>query len=211
NQGYGGFDDFLDDLSSRKRKTIRRERRRALENGIEIEWITGADLTEAHWDAFYQFYTDTGSRKWGEPYLNRQFFSLITESMAERTLLIMCRREGRYIAGALNLIGAEALFGRYWGCIEDHPFLHFEICYYQAIDYAIQHGLSRVEAGAQGPHKIARGYRPTQTHSAHYIRDPGFRDAVANYLEHERKKVGQDIEYLAERGPFRKGERQSLD
>ena len=211
NQGYGGFDDFLDDLSSRKRKTIRRERRRALENGIEIEWITGADLTEAHWDAFYQFYTDTGSRKWGEPYLNRQFFSLITESMAERTLLIMCRREGRYIAGALNLIGAEALFGRYWGCVEDHPFLHFEVCYYQAIDYAIQHGLSRVEAGAQGPHKIARGYRPTQTHSAHYIRDPGFRDAVANYLEHERKEVGQDIEYLSERGPFRKGERQSLD
>ncbi len=211
NQGYGSFDDFLDELSSRKRKTIRRERRGALENDIEIEWISGADLTEAHWDAFYQFYTDTGSRKWGSPYLNRAFFSLITESMADRILLIMCRRQGRYIAGALNLIGDEALFGRYWGCIEDHPFLHFEVCYYQAIDYAIRHGLARVEAGAQGPHKIARGYRPTRTHSAHYIRDQGFRDAVANYLEHERTEVGNDIEYLAERGPFRKGERPSLD
>jgi len=126
-------------------------------------------------------------------------------------LLVMCRRQGRYIAGALNLIGGEALFGRYWGCIEDHPFLHFEVCYYQAIEYAIQHGLARVEAGAQGPHKIARGYRPTQTHSAHFIRDPGFRTAVANYLEHERAEVGNDIEYLAERGPFRKGERPALD
>ena len=165
----------------------------------------------ADWDAFYQFYTDTGSRKWGEPYLNRRFFSLITESMAERILLVMCKREGRYVAGALNLIGEEALFGRYWGCIEDHPFLHFEVCYYQAIDYAIQHGLARVEAGAQGPHKIARGYRPTETHSSHYIRDPSFREAVANYLEHERAEVIDNIEYLAERGPFRKGERQSLD
>ena len=211
NQGYSSFDDFLDDLSSRKRKTIRRERRGALETGVEIEWITGADLTDDHWDAFYQFYTDTGSRKWGEPYLNRRFFSLITESMADRILLVMCKREGRYVAGALNLIGEEALFGRYWGCIEDHPFLHFEVCYYQAIDYAIQHGLARVEAGAQGPHKIARGSPPTETHSSHYIRDPSFREAVANYLEHERAEVIDNIEYLAERGPFRKGERQSLD
>ena len=211
NQGYGSFDEFLDDLSSRKRKTIRRERRGALESGIEIELLSGSDLREEHWDAFYEFYMDTGSRKWGQPYLNRRFFSLITESMADRILLIMCRREGRYIAGALNLIGREALFGRYWGCIEDHPFLHFEVCYYQAIDYAIRHGLARVEAGAQGPHKIARGYRPTQTHSAHYIRDQGFRTAVANYLEHERVEVGHDIEYLAERGPFRKGERPGLE
>ncbi|NQV60350.1 MAG: N-acetyltransferase [Alphaproteobacteria bacterium] len=211
NRGYGSFDEFLDDLSSRKRKTIRRERRGALETGVEIELLSGSDLREEHWDAFYEFYTDTGSRKWGEPYLNRQFFSLITESMADKILLVMCRRQGRYIAGALNLIGGEALFGRYWGCIEDHPFLHFEVCYYQAIEYAIQHGLARVEAGAQGPHKIARGYRPTQTHSAHFIRDPGFRTAVANYLEHERAEVGNDIEYLAERGPFRKGERPALD
>ena len=211
NQGYATFDDFLEGLSSRKRKNIRKERRGALATGIEIEWLTGNDIREEHWDAFYQFYTDTGNRKWGQPYLNREFFSLITESMGDRILLILCRREGRYIAGALNLIGGEALFGRYWGCIEDHPFLHFEVCYYQAIDYAIQHGLSRVEAGAQGPHKIARGYRPTQTHSAHYIRDAGFRQAVANYLEHERAEVGQHIEYLSERGPFRKGERQALD
>jgi predicted N-acyltransferase len=211
NQGYGSFDEFLDDLSSRKRKSIRRERRGALETGIEIELLSGNDLQEEHWDAFYEFYTDTGNRKWGQPYLNRQFFSLIMASMADKILLIMCRREGRYIAGALNLIGGEALFGRYWGCIEDHPFLHFEVCYYQAIDYAIQHGLARVEAGAQGPHKIARGYRPTQTHSAHFIRDPGFRTAVGNYLEHERVEVGNDIEYMAERGPFRKGERLGLD
>jgi predicted N-acyltransferase len=211
NQGYGSFDEFLDDLSSRKRKSIRRERRGALETGIEIELLSGNDLQEEHWDAFYEFYTDTGNRKWGQPYLNRQFFSLIMASMADKILLIMCRREGRYIAGALNLIGGEALFGRYWGCIEDHPFLHFEVCYYQAIDYAIQHGLARVEAGAQGPHKIARGYRPTQTYSAHFIRDPGFRTAVRNYLDHERVEVGNDIEYMAERGPFRKGERLGLD
>lgn len=211
NRDYGSFDDFLDDLSSRKRKNIRKERRGALASGVEIEWLMGSDIHEAHWDAFYRFYMDTGSRKWGQPYLNREFFSLITESMADKILLILCRREGRYIAGALNLIGGEALYGRYWGCIEDHPFLHFEVCYYQAIDYAIRHGLARVEAGAQGPHKIARGYRPTQTHSAHYIRDPGFREAVANYLEHERAEVGHHIEYLSERGPFRKGERQALD
>ena len=211
NQNYSSFDNFLDDLSSRKRKNIRKERRGALENGIEIEWLVGSDIREKHWDAFFNFYVDTGSRKWGQPYLNREFFSLITESMADRVLLIMCSRQGRHIAGALNLIGSDALFGRYWGCIEDHPFLHFEVCYYQAIDFAIQQGLGRVEAGAQGPHKIARGYRPTRTHSAHYIRDTGFRQAVADYLKHERVEVGNDIEYLSDRGPFRKGERPFLD
>jgi hypothetical protein len=154
---------------------------------------------------------DTGSRKWGSPYLNRRFYSLINQRMADRILLIMCKRAGRYIAGALNFIGGEALYGRYWGCIEDHRFLHFETCYYQAIDFAIRHGLGRVEAGAQGPHKIARGYRPVRTHSAHYIRDPGFRDAVERYLDQERREVGQDIDYLADRGPFRRGERPSLD
>ena len=208
---YGSFGNFLDDLSSRKRKNIRKERRGALENGIEIEWLVGSDIREEHWDAFYNFYVDTGNRKWGQPYLNREFFSLITESIADRDILIMCSRQGRHIAGALNFIGREALFGRYWGCVEDHPFLHFEVCYYQAIDFAIQHGLGRVEAGAQGPHKIARGYRPTPTDSAHYIRDPGFRKAVADYLGHERIEVGNDIEYLSDRGPFRKGERPALD
>lgn len=211
NRGYGAFDDFLDDLSSRKRKTIRKERRTALENDIDIEFVSGSDLREEHWDAFYHFYMDTGGRKWGTPYLNRLFFSLIGERMADRILLMMCRRDGRYIAGALNFIGADCLYGRYWGCVEDHRFLHFETCYYRAIDYAIAHGLDRVEAGAQGPHKIARGYVPTLIHSAHYIRDAGFRRAVANYLEHERREVEQDAEHLAEHAPFRRGERSSLD
>jgi predicted N-acyltransferase len=163
NDGYESFDDFLAALASRKRKSIRRERRDALADGVSIEWVTGRDITEAHWDAFFAFYMDTGSRKWGRPYLNRLFFSLIGERMAERVLLVMAKRQGRTIAGAINLIGDRRLYGRNWGCIEDRPFLHFEVCYYQAIDFAIARGLDRVEAGAQGEHKLARGYRPVIT------------------------------------------------
>jgi len=207
NQGYGCFDDFLNDLASRKRKAIKKERREALSaEGLEVEWVTGADLTEAHWDAFYSFYMDTGSRKWGRPYLNRKFFSLVNERLAERTLLVFAKRSGRYIAGALNFIGSETLFGRHWGCTEHHPFLHFELCYYQAIDFAIAHGLKRVEAGAQGAHKLARGYLPTTTYSAHWIAHEGLHDAVADYLEHERHAVERENEALAEQAPFKKGD-----
>lgn len=206
NKGYESFDDFLNDLSSKKRKNIRRERRGALENGIEIEWITGDDLTEAHWDAFYEFYIDTGSRKWGRPYLTREFFSLIGQTMPDDVLLIMCKRDGQYIAGAINFIGSECLFGRNWGCIEDHRFLHFETCYYQAIDFAIERGLSRVEAGAQGEHKLARGYLPKHTYSAHWIVERSFRDAVNNFLEQERRYVDEEIMYIGdEHSPFKRG------
>ena len=204
NADYDSFDGFLAALSSKKRKNIRRERREAHANGIEVEWVTGSDLTEAHWDAFYDFYVDTGHRKWGTPYLNRRFFSLLTEAMPEQTLLVLAKRRGRYIAGALNFIGSDALFGRNWGCIEDHRFLHFEVCYYQAIDFAIARGLGRVEAGAQGPHKIARGYVPRATYSAHWVRDAGFRDAVKRFVNEERQHVERDIEWLAEHAPFRK-------
>ncbi|MET0527722.1 MAG: GNAT family N-acetyltransferase, partial [Microvirga sp.] len=203
NEGYASFDDFLAALASRKRKAIRRERREALANDITIERLTGADLTEAHWDAFFAFYMDTGSRKWGRPYLNRRFFSLIGERMAERVLLVMAKRDGRYIAGAINFIGDKRLYGRNWGCIEDHPFLHFEVCYYQAIDFAIAKGLDRVEAGAQGEHKLARGYRPVITSSAHDIADPGLKGAVQAYLEQERRYVTEAAEELSEAMPFR--------
>lgn len=206
NEGYGSFDDFLTALASKKRKNLKRERREATENGIEIEWVTGSDLSEAHWDAFYQFYVDTGSRKWGRPYLTREFFSRIGETMADDILLIMCRRAGRYIAGALNFIGSETLFGRNWGCIEDHRFLHFETCYYQAIEFAISRGLKRVEAGAQGAHKVARGYLPAATYSAHWIAHPGLRDAVAEYLKRERNWVSADIEAVNEHSPFRQSQ-----
>lgn len=204
NEGFGSFDDFLATFASRKRKQVKRERRDALADGIEIRWHTGADLTEAHWDAFFAFYMDTGSRKWGTPYLNRRFFSLLGERMAERVLLIFAYRDGQPIAGALNLIGSDALYGRYWGALEEHPFLHFEVCYHQAVDYAIAHGLSRVEAGAQGEHKAARGYRATLTRSAHWIAHPGLRDAVASFLVRERAMVEEETEFLAEHGPFRK-------
>ncbi len=204
NKGYGSFDEFLDDLSSRKRKNLRKERNAALENDIEIEWLTGSDLKEHHWDHFFEFYMDTGSRKWGRPYLTRTFFSLINERMRDQTLLVMCKRNGRYIAGALNFFGNGTLFGRYWGCVEDHRFLHFETCYYQAIDFAIARGLNRVEAGAQGTHKLARGYEPTHTYSAHYIADSRFRDAVAHYLESERSHVDEYISELSGHTPFRK-------
>ena len=205
NRGYGTFDDFLADLSSGRRKTIRRERRDA-QAGLEILQLTGADLTEDAWDAFYGFYMDTGSRKWGQPYLNRLFFSLLGERMADRVLLIMARRDGRWIAGALNLLGDEALYGRNWGCVEDVPFLHFELCYYQAIEWAIGRGLARVEAGAQGQHKIARGYLPTPVYSAHYIADPALRGPVEDFVAREKAAVDGEMEWLAEEySPFRQG------
>ena len=203
NQGYKTFDDFLDCLSSKKRKNIKRERRDALANDLEIQRLTGAEITEAHWDAFYQFYIDTGSRKWGSAYLTRSFFSLIGATMVEDILLVMVRRDGRYIAGAINFIGGDCLFGRNWGCIEHHPFLHFEVCYYQAIEFAIEHGLSRVEAGAQGEHKLARGYMPSHTYSAHWIVHDGFRDAVGRYLEEERTHIAEEIDYLEQFSPFK--------
>lgn len=204
NRDYADFDAFLSDLSSRKRKAIRKERERAVE-GLTIRHLTGAEITEAHWDAFWVFYQDTGSRKWGRPYLTRSFFSLLGETMGDRVLLMLAERDGRPIAGALNLIGADTLYGRYWGCVEDVPFLHFELCYYQAIDAAIARGLARVEAGAQGEHKLARGYAPVTTWSAHYIPDPGFRRAIADYLAHERDAVAQEQDYLGELAPFKRG------
>ncbi|MEO9615119.1 MAG: GNAT family N-acetyltransferase [Nitratireductor sp.] len=204
NQNYGSFDDFLACLASRKRKAIRKERRDALGEGITIEWLNGRDLTEAVWDDFFHFYIDTGGRKWGRPYLTRRFFSLISERMGNDILLVMARRGGRYIAGAINFIGGDTLFGRHWGCVEDHPFLHFEVCYYQAIAFAIERGLKVVEAGAQGPHKLARGYVPVTTHSAHFIAHPGLRRAVADYLDHERADVARVGAYFEDHAPFRK-------
>jgi predicted N-acyltransferase len=205
NAGYGTFEDFLGALSSGRRKTIRRERREAQE-GLEICALTGAALTEEHWDAFFRFYMDTGSRKWGRPYLTRPFFSLLGERMADRVLLILARRGGRWIAGALNLIGGDCLYGRNWGCIEEVPFLHFELCYYQAIEWAIGRGLARVEAGAQGQHKIARGYLPSPVYSAHYIADPALRGPVERFVAQERAGVESEMEWLAEEySPFRQG------
>jgi predicted N-acyltransferase len=204
NAGYDGFESFLAALASRKRKTIRRERADAVSAGVEIHWLSGADLTESVWDAFFDFYMQTGSRKWGRPYLTREFYSMVGEAMADRILLIMARRAGRWIAGAINFVGSDTLFGRHWGAIEHHPFLHFEVCYYQAIDYAIAHKLARVEAGAQGQHKIARGYLPVTTYSAHYIVDPGLKRAIADFLKHERAHIAAEIEDFAEAAPFRK-------
>jgi len=207
NAGYRTFDDFLGSLASRKRKAVRKERSEAMSSGIVIEHLRGADIAERHWDAFFEFYMDTGSRKWGRPYLNRRFFSHLGASMADRCLLVMARRGDRYIAGALNLVGGDCLYGRYWGAAVHLPYLHFELCYYQAIDYAIAHGLARVEAGAQGEHKLARGYLPAPTYSAHFIADPGFRRAVARYLESERAAVAENIAELATYAPYRRGER----
>lgn len=203
NQGYVSFDDFLGQLASRKRKAIRKERAAAVE-GLTIRHLTGAEIGEAEWDAFWTFYQDTGSRKWGRPYLTRSFFPLLGEAMGDRVLLILAMRDGEPIAGALNLIGADTLYGRYWGCTEDVPFLHFELCYYQAIDAAIARGLKTVEAGAQGEHKLARGYVPVPTWSAHYLPDAGFRRAVADFLVRERAAVTEEQAYLAELAPFRK-------
>jgi len=204
NDGYADFDVFLGSLSSRKRKTIRKERREAQDFGGTIHALTGDDLRPEHWDAFWIFYQDTGSRKWGTPYLTRWFFDLAQETLGDDMLLVLAEREGRYVAGALNFIGRETLYGRYWGCIEHHSCLHFELCYYQAIDYAIRTGLARVEAGAQGEHKLARGYMPTQTHSLHWVGDPGFADAIRRYLEAERTAVEEEIEILTDYGPFKK-------
>ena len=204
NAGYGSFEDFLGALAARKRKIIRRERRDALAEGVELFWLTGSDLTEAVWDAFFAFYMETGSRKWGRPYLTRTFFSLAGEAMADRILLILAKRAGRFIAGALNFIGSHALYGRHWGAVEHHAFLHFELCYYQAIEYAIAHRLARVEAGAQGEHKIARGYVPVMTYSAHHVADLGLRRAIADYLRRERAYVEAAGRELAEAAPFRR-------
>ncbi|MGN6095296.1 MAG: GNAT family N-acetyltransferase [Bosea sp. (in: a-proteobacteria)] len=203
NEGFRSYDDFLATLASRKRKALKRERREALSAGITVEALSGRELTEAVWDDFYGFYQDTGSRKWGRPYLNREFFSRVGEAMGERIVLMMARRAGRYIAGAINFRGANTLYGRNWGCIEDHPFLHFEVCYHQAIDYAIAHGLSRVEAGAQGEHKLARGYRPVITRSLHHIADPGLSRPVAAYLAQERAQIADAQIALEAEGPFR--------
>jgi predicted N-acyltransferase len=203
NRGYASFDDFLGELASRKRKAIRRERAAALD-GLVVRHVTGSDLTEADWDAFWVFYQDTGSRKWGRPYLTRAFFSLLGERMADKVLLILAERDGVAVAGALNLIGTDTLYGRYWGCVEEVPFLHFELCYYQAIDAAIALGLATVEAGAQGEHKLARGYEPAATWSAHYIPDAGFRRAVSDFLDRERAAIAADEQFLGAMTPFRK-------
>lgn len=206
NEGFGTYEDFLATLASRKRKALKRERREALSAGITIDVLSGNALTEAVWDDFFSFYEDTGSRKWGRPYLNRAFFSAVGAAMGERIVLVMARRAGRHIAGAINFRGANTLYGRNWGCIEGHPFLHFEVCYHQAIDYAIAHGLARVEAGAQGEHKLARGYRPVITRSLHQIADPGLRRPVAAYLAQEREQIAAAREALAVESPFRKTE-----
>ncbi len=203
NDGYDSFDDFLAALSSRKRKAIRKERRKAQEM-VEIIHLSGDDIRPEHWDHFWIFYQDTGARKWGQPYLTRSAFDLLHQKMGDKLLLIFALQDGVPIAGALNVIGEQALYGRYWGCTRHVPFLHFELCYYQAIDAAIARGLETVEAGAQGGHKLARGYQPVPTWSAHYIVDPGFRGAVADFLDRERRAVAADIEFLAELGPFKK-------
>ncbi|MBL4629330.1 MAG: N-acetyltransferase [Roseicyclus sp.] len=206
NHGYADFDGFLATLSSRKRKNIRKERARAQAFGGEIVSLSGDDLAPEHWDAFWHFYQDTGARKWGTPYLTRDFFNIAQDTMADDMLLCLAMRDGQPIAGALNFIGAEALFGRYWGCTEDHPYLHFELCYYQAIEHAITHGMARVEAGAQGAHKLARGYLPVATHSLHWVRDAGFAEAIGRYLEAERAAIDQEIEVLTAYGPFKRAQ-----
>ncbi len=212
NRGYESFDGFLADLASRKRKAVRKEREQAMAGGaITIETLRGTAIRTSHWDAFFTFYMDTGGRKWGRPYLNRKFFQLLGERMADEVVLVMAFRAGQPIAGALNLLGPNCLYGRYWGCTEYHRSLHFEVCYYRAIEYAIAHNLQRVEAGAQGPHKLARGYLPTRTYSAHWIADPMFRRAVDNYLASERAHVEKEIEDLSDHSPFRNTENDTDD
>jgi len=211
NDDYADFDGFLASLSSRKRKNIRKERRQANGFGGEILCLTGDEIQPEHWDAFWTFYQDTGARKWGTPYLTRSFFDEAQASMGDDMLLVLAERNGTYVAGALNFIGRETLFGRYWGCIEDHPALHFELCYYRAIDFAIEQRLKRVEAGAQGAHKLARGYLPVETKSLHWIRDEGFRDAIARYLDAERSAINEEIEVLTQYGPFRKSQGEDHD
>jgi len=207
NRGYGCYDDFLGALSSRKRKALKKERRIATQDsGVSIERLSGDAIRPAHWDALYDFYLDTSNRKWGQAYLNREFFRLLGERMADRVMLVMAKRDGDIIAGALNLVGGDALYGRYWGCKEDIRYLHFEVCYHQAIDAAIELGLARVEAGAQGEHKIARGYVPVLTHSAHFIPDPGFRKAVAQFLDHEHRAIVHERQLLLQESPYRQAE-----
>ena len=204
NEDYSTFDEFLGSLSSRKRKNIRRERREAVQAGVSIERLRGGDLDQRHWDALYSFYIDTGNRKWGIPYLSREFFGLIAEWMADEVLLVMCKRAGKYIAGAIHFIGAESLYGRYWGCIEHHPFLHFETCYYQAIEFAIEHGMRTVEAGAGGGHKLARGYVAKPTYSVHWLRNPELRKAVSRFLGEERGWIQQDMELIESHSPYKR-------
>jgi uncharacterized protein len=206
NEGYASFDDFLGALSSRKRKVLRRERRDANAAGLTFHALSGADITERHWDAFYRFYQSTVDRKWGSAYLTRSFFSMLGERLGHRVVLMYAENAGKPVAGALNLAGDEALYGRNWGCRGDWPFLHFELCYYRAIDWAIEHGLKRVEAGAQGRHKIQRGYLPRPTYSAHWIAHTGLRRAVENFLVEERMGIQQEMDALAEESPFRKGD-----
>jgi len=204
NRGYAGFEDFLGALNARKRKQIRRERRDALASGLEIETLTGGDLEPRHWDAFYRFYRATTDHRWGGAYLTRSFFDLLHQRLADRVVLVMAREGARYVAGALNLLGSDTLYGRNWGTIGDYPFLHFEVCYYRALDFAIERGLARVEAGAQGEHKIQRGYLPTPTYSAHWVRDRGFARAIENFLAREREAVAAEIEELTQGlSPFR--------
>ena len=204
NQGYRDFDDFLASLSSRKRKNIRKERSRVAQSGIRVEMLTGDDIRAHHWDEFHAFYVGTYDRKWGYPYLTRDFFAMIDERMADQVALVRAERDGQAIAGALNLIGGDALYGRNWGSNGDYPFLHFECCYYQAIDFAIARGLTTVEAGTQGPHKIQRGYLPVRTQSAHWIRDEGFRAAVADFVERERRAEAGEVIALDQFSPFRR-------
>lgn len=204
--GYADFDGFLAALSSRKRKTIKRERRQAQEFGGTITFLTGDAIQPAHWDAFWSFYQDTGNRKWGTPYLTRAFFDRVQETMRDDTLLIFAERDGQPIAGALNFIGRDTLFGRYWGCVEDHPCLHFELCYYQAIDWALAHGLTRVEAGAQGEHKLARGYMPTPVHALYWFSNPRFTEAVEDYLQRESQAVDDEMQFLGRFAPFKRGD-----
>jgi predicted N-acyltransferase len=204
NTEFDGFDGFLASLSARKRKAIRKERATANDFGGTIHMLTGSQIEPQHWDAFWAFYQDTGARKWGTPYLTRAFFDDAQAHLRDDILLVMAERDGQWLAGALNFIGRDALFGRYWGCVEDHPCLHFELCYYRAIDFALALGLARVEAGAQGEHKLARGYLPREIHSLHWFGETGFRDAVAQYLEEERSAIGQEIEVLTSYGPFRR-------
>lgn len=205
NRGYASFDDFLDSLTSRKRKSLRKERAAALD-GLEVRILRGPEIGPAEWDAMWTFYQDTGSRKWGRPYLTRRFFDLVGERMGDRLLLFVACRDGRPIAGALNFIGSDTLYGRYWGCTEEVPFLHFELCYYQAVEWAIEHGLASVQAGAQGEHKVARGYEPVVTKSAHFIPNRGFRDAVAQFLEAEREGVSAELDWLRRDLPYRSSE-----
>ncbi len=202
NRGYAGFDDFLGRLSSRKRKAIRKERASAVE-GLDIVTLRGADIEARHWDAMWRFYQHTGARKWGRPYLTREFFDGVGQAMGESALMFLALSEGEPIAGALNFVGGETLYGRYWGAVEARPYLHFELSYYRAIDWVIAHGLRTIQAGAQGEHKLSRGYEPVITHSVHFLPDPGFRRAVADFLMREREAVGLELEWARQALPYR--------